>query len=304
MLPILTNNLFNLLRAGAFEVREPFYPMSFYKWKKIVCIAEALQLKEILMKGILIYRHDQNLNIPQPIVDELRRDNTVNVLDGYDLVARLQDIGEFKMNSKRLSNILHAIIDSEKQSMECNEVSLEFLEIMVRAWQAMVDKEVSLPVVIILGIYLRTLGHKIDFIKVENWFFQLRLRKVANLHANILIEYFGFEKDEIPFYTGKDNRAKKLVDKILDSFVSESYKHGNKQIEESDGDDSSVSLSSISDGEISEETSFSLNLNIKRRDNAIFVNTRKTISLYSFLPKDVRADVKNHLFKKLENIEE
>lgn len=50
-----------------------------------------------------------------------------------------------------------------------------------------------------MGQYLRTRGDKVDFIKLESWLRKLHIQRMAQLEGSVLITFFDFEKDEIPF---------------------------------------------------------------------------------------------------------
>ncbi len=50
-----------------------------------------------------------------------------------------------------------------------------------------------------MGNYLRTKGDKVDFVKLEKWLRKLRIQRMAQLQGSVLIPFFEFEQDEIPF---------------------------------------------------------------------------------------------------------
>ncbi len=46
----------------------------------------------------------------------------------------------------------------------------------------------------------RTRGDKVDFVKLEKWrLAKLRIQRIAQLEGSVLITFFDFEQDEIPF---------------------------------------------------------------------------------------------------------
>lgn len=62
-----------------------------------------------------------------------------------------------------------------------------------------------------MGQYLRTRGDKVDFIKLESWLRKLHIQRMAQLEGSVLITFFDFEKDEIPFVRRVEKGAYKLT---------------------------------------------------------------------------------------------
>ena len=65
--------------------------------------------------------------------------------------------------------------------------------------------------IIEIGHFLRTKGDKVDFIKIEQWLHKLGIYNIAQLHASILVELFGFTPDEVPFLHRTSHKAVRLA---------------------------------------------------------------------------------------------
>ena len=57
-----------------------------------------------------------------------------------------------------------------------------------------------------LGVFLKTKGQLVDFVKVESWIQRLKLKKMA---------LFSFETDEFPYIKKFDKHARLLTDQSL-----------------------------------------------------------------------------------------
>ena len=73
------------------------------------------------------------------------------------------------------------------------------LRIIVGNVNSILKNGINLKGIIQLGNYLRTKGDKVDFVKLEKWLTRLRIQRIAQLEGSVLITFFDFEQDEIPF---------------------------------------------------------------------------------------------------------
>lgn len=91
------------------------------------------------------------------------------------------------------------LVHSERHNYDTSTETLALLNIIVYNASCMERRDVSVPGVIAFGRYLRERGNRVDYVKLDRWLRRLALRGVASLLASLLIEAFGFEKDEFPF---------------------------------------------------------------------------------------------------------
>ena len=85
------------------------------------------------------------------------------------------------------------------------------LRLLVSNVNGILANGINLRGIIQLGQYLRTRGDKVDFVKLDNWLSKLRIQRMAQLEGSVLITFFDFEKDEIPFVRTVERGAYKLT---------------------------------------------------------------------------------------------
>ena len=89
--------------------------------------------------------------------------------------------------------------------------TLYLLRLLVSNINGILANGISIRGIIQLGQYLRTRGDKVDFIKLESWLRKLHIQRMAQLEGSVLITFFDFEKDEIPFVHRVEKGAYKLT---------------------------------------------------------------------------------------------
>lgn len=129
------------------------------------------------------------------------------------MMKNLNDIpaGEASMSNGFLNRRLVKIQEDERHAIDTSTETLDLLRIIVVNINAMLSGGVNLSGIIRLGNYLRTKGQKVDFVKLEKWIDKLRIQRISQLEGSILITFFDFEKDEIPFVKHVEPGAYKLT---------------------------------------------------------------------------------------------
>jgi len=195
----ITNNLVMLLKAGAFgrntlPAEAHLEPMSPYKWRMLYKAAEKLNVTGYVGMGAPLLGNTE-LNI----VPFQREYPLVNAsLFNHWSDKHLMEVREEEMNAP-----------------DTSEETLLLLDMIVANAHAMITKDVSIEGIISLGRMLRQNREKTDFTKLASWLSTIGLVQVANLEANILIDYWGFTAEEIPFYNKPYPKAGKLYHKAL-----------------------------------------------------------------------------------------
>ena len=172
---VLTRNYFRILREGAFGERQPIEPMSSFKWH---------QLRE--------RAHEDNVESYLPGSEEPHKG--------------LRGLSEYK-KGRRHKNIEKA----EYHAIDTSIHSLDFLELIASNVHQTIAGRTRIDGIIEIGHFLRTKGDKVDFIKIEQWLHKLGIYNIAQLHASILIELFGFTPDEVPFIHRTSHKAVRLA---------------------------------------------------------------------------------------------
>ena len=107
--------------------------------------------------------------------------------------------GEVLMHNSFLNRRLTKIQKEEPHVIDTSMETIYLLRLIVSNANAMLSGGISIRGIIQLGLYLRTRGDKVDFVKLDNWLIKLHLQRMAQLEGSVLITFFDFEQDEIPF---------------------------------------------------------------------------------------------------------
>lgn len=119
--------------------------------------------------------------------------------------------GEVAMHTGFLNRRLIKIQQDEPHAIDTSIETIYLLRLIVSNVNAMYSGGISLRGIIQLGQYLRTRGDKVDFVKLDNWLNKLHIQRMAQLEGSVLITFFDFEKDEIPFVRTVERGAYKLT---------------------------------------------------------------------------------------------
>lgn len=96
--------------------------------------------------------------------------------------------------------------------------TLGLLLTMLRIAHYTIIEGIRLRLLVDLGMTLRKVGNIIDFVKLQKWIDQLHFRRMAQLEGAMLVEFFKFEEDEIPFMDAKGSKDTKKVNDDIFSF--------------------------------------------------------------------------------------
>ena len=119
--------------------------------------------------------------------------------------------GEVLMHNSFLNRRLTKIQKEEPHVIDTSMETVYLLRLIVSNANAMLSGGISIRGIIQLGLYLRTRGDKVDFVKLETWLTNLHLHRMAPLEGSVLITFFNFEQDEIPFVKLVERGAYKLT---------------------------------------------------------------------------------------------
>ena len=117
-----------------------------------------------------------------------------------------------KLTNTWLNRRLQKIIDKEIRCCDSTYVNigntraetpsptLSLLIELVRIARYIVSDGLKLKQLVDLGVMLRTIGAKVDFVKLQNWIDMLHMQKIATMEGSLLMSLFAFTADELPFY--------------------------------------------------------------------------------------------------------
>ena len=145
--------------------------------------------------------------------EELEPMTTFKMQKIAQMMKNLSDIpeGEVRMSNSFLNRRLSKIQDDERHAIDTSIETVYLLRIIVGNVNSILKNGINLKGIIQLGNYLRTKGDKVDFVKLEKWLAKLRIQRIAQLEGSVLITFFDFEQDEIPFVHHIERGAYKLT---------------------------------------------------------------------------------------------
>lgn len=195
------------------------------------------------------------------------------------MMKNLSDIpsGEVAMHSGFLNKRLIKIQQDEPHAIDTSMETIYLLRLIVSNVNAMYSGGISLRGIIQLGQYLRTRGDKVDFVKLDTWLTKLHIQRMAQLEGSVLIQFFNFEQDEIPFV--------KMVERGASKLTVRSLYYNIKDMEDIKFQESQVGFVHTTGGTMRK-------------------NLRRSMRYFGYAPIETTCTFLNSFFKSLSEIEE
>ena len=185
--------------------------------------------------------------------------------------------GEVLMHNSFLNRRLTKIQKEEPHVIDTSMETVYLLRLIVINANAMLSGGISIRGIIQLGQYLRTRGDKVDFVKLDNWLTKLHLQRMAQLEGSVLITFFNFEQDEIPFV--------KLVERGAYKLTLRSLYYNIKDMEDIKFQQSQVGFVHTTGGSMRK-------------------NLRRSMRFFGYAPIESASNFFNGFFRSLSEIEE
>lgn len=185
--------------------------------------------------------------------------------------------GEVLMHNSFLNRRLTKIQKEEPHVIDTSMETVYLLRLIVSNANAMLSGGISIRGIIQLGQYLRTRGDKVDFVKLDNWLTKLHLQRMAQLEGSVLITFFNFEQDEIPFV--------KLVERGAYKLTLRSLYYNIKDMEDIKFQQSQVGFVHATGGSMRK-------------------NLRRSMRFFGYAPIESASNFFNGFFRSLSEIEE
>ena len=195
------------------------------------------------------------------------------------MMKNLSDIpsGEVAMHSGFLNKRLIKIQQDEPHAIDTSMETIYLLRLIVSNVNAMYSGGINLRGIIQLGQYLRTRGDKVDFVKLDTWLTKLHIQRMAQLEGSVLIQFFNFEQDEIPFV--------KMVERGASKLTVRSLYYNIKDMEDIKFQESQVGFVHTTGGTMRK-------------------NLRRSMRYFGYAPIETTCNFLNSFFKSLSEIEE
>ena len=185
--------------------------------------------------------------------------------------------GAVLMHNSFLNRRLTKIQKEEPHVIDTSMETVYLLRLIVSNANAMLSGGISIRGIIQLGQYLRTRGDKVDFVKLDNWLTKLHLQRMAQLEGSVLITFFNFEQDEIPFV--------KLVERGAYKLTLRSLYYNIKDMEDIKFQQSQVGFVHTTGGSMRK-------------------NLRRSMRFFGYAPIESASNFFNGFFRSLSEIEE
>lgn len=208
------NNLISLLDEGAFGKTHEVLPISAFKWKVLYKLAVAEDVAPYISKAIPAHENDRCLNMPDDI-RLLFRQATFNGKDGLSQGFDIDDIDSVNLSYVVKRYVLKDLVYKERHSIDTSKVSLDLLALILQNSGIILQHGIRLRGIVEIGIFLRSKGQYVDFVKLENWIQRLKLNKMARLQASVLTDVFSLDADEFPYIKKTDKHARKLAERSM-----------------------------------------------------------------------------------------
>lgn len=274
---IIFRNFIKLLSSGAFITEESVEIMSEFKWKRLLQIAEASDVKDIISSGIAITHKHNNTIIPYNIIEESGK----NIIHPKETSRQKEESNKFtQLPVKKFSNFylnrkLNKIIYNEIHSIDTSVDTLTFINKLIDNVNILISTGINPKELVNLGLYLRTNGNTIDFLKIERWLKQLKMRRISDLIGSLLIVLLNLEKQEIPFLKDTDKNSERYILSYLNDILdyTENLHKSEKQT--------------------SHTTS-----------GTTYPTKKTTYRYFKYFPLEIISSFISHIIKSISNIEE
>ena len=229
---VIQRNFFRLIRYGAFNQKEQVEPMSVFKWGRLFQLAIIHDVAGDVYEGLLRCRDQFFLHMTEEQWDIWEK--TVNDIRHTPLSEDVEE-NEFlradHLTNPLLNRKLQSILDDEDSDTRTRQMLLT----IIRTSRHILNEGVPIKELIRLGQELRQNSGRTDFTMLGQWIKSLRFQQAANLQGTLLIELFGFEKEEIPFMEKKDEShakdvALELIELTHSRLKSYSFSQGEENI--------------------------------------------------------------------------
>ena len=207
---IVLYTFLQLLRSGSFGLSARVRPLSPYKWKKVVELTCLHDVADLIWKGVQRQSAIPTMNIPGPQRDEIAKRAGVKRLS----MADHYPLSTATLPGKRANQRLGTIKD-ESHSKDVTRETLLIFSLLTHNTERMLNTGFHLRGLIDLGVALRAIGDKVDYVLIDKWLDQTSMRRMAQLQASILMDLFDFDADEFPFMRRKEKNAGLLAVKCI-----------------------------------------------------------------------------------------
>lgn len=205
---IISRNLMRLLRAGMFHDFDEIEPMSAFKWRRLMQYASAMGVADVAARGAQNFQFGKN---------KLPDASLFSVADNTEAYERLVEeaVSNKQFSNALLNHRLQGIYEDEAHADEPSPETARMLNILIFNTTSLLNTDISIPPLLVTGMYLRRHGDMVDFLKLQTWIERLGMQHFASLIGCLLADALGFSPDELPFITERRSEATPLLEQSI-----------------------------------------------------------------------------------------
>lgn len=214
---IIQKNFFAMLRYQISDETLLIEPMSYFKWYKLFQIAKNQNVLETIAQTINHYSKNKTLHIPQDLVTRVKE-----VLDESDNETNYTKV---LFNANGLNEKMKRIAsESIRENLGETEQLLYYI---AHNALALMQSTAVIDGICIMGTMIKKRSEDINFGKLQTWLEELQLTKIAQLQGSFLIDFLGFNIEEVPFVKKKDKHSLNLMQSLVntDEAIEWDYNH-------------------------------------------------------------------------------
>lgn len=210
----LIHNYINLLSFSAFQNNADIQPMSAFKWDILFETAKLHNTLRLVTHAIASGEYGNSIFLSSQAAQEINSSEKLTDKDFIAYTLNLSNDNNY-FASYILNKRMRRIIYNEHHSIDTSVTSLELLILITRNTTDILNHGINILGILQLGVFLRAKGHKVDYVKLENWLHKLSLHDMAAYIGSILIYIFGLEENEIPFIGKSRKSSKYAIDRLM-----------------------------------------------------------------------------------------
>ena len=212
---IIQRNFFRLIRCGEFNKQEQIEPMSVSKWNKVYQLALMHQVIPSVFAGIQQCKDQFFLHLSEKQILEwekaMQEAHSTEQQEEENDLLRADHLTNPILNKK-----LQAILDDEQSDVATRQLLLMIIHVA----RHILNEGMPVYQLVELGKYLSTERHCVDFLTLNQWLKTLGFTPMAQLEGALLIQMFGFTKEEVPFLVGEPDKRVERVALELTEFTN------------------------------------------------------------------------------------
>lgn len=189
--------------------------MSISKWNKVFQLALMHQVIPSVYAGIRQCQDQFFLHLSEKQMKEWEKADTearqTNNQEEENELLRADHLTNPLLNKK-----LQAILDDEQSDIMTRQLLLNIIHIS----RHILNEGVPVYHLVQLGKYLHNESHRVDFDALNQWLKKLGFTPMAQLEGALLIQMFGFSKEEIPFMVSEPDKRVERVAQELTEFTN------------------------------------------------------------------------------------